>query len=189
MDRFKAIKVNALWSVWNSRRRKAKDDDDYDLNKMLRWYSKTFHTPVQAVEELPIDHVVEMYWYENFEALDEEEFKKAHQEVVQDPDQLKELQKLEDEEEWETFLMRDEMIAENKATLAEAGIKKLEDATAALKDLTRDTPLFRDRDAQLVMNPIKPQDQQPDIKLNFDDVDEDSDPLAFGLMDPPKKRG
>ena len=55
MDIFEAVKLNALESVVNP-------DSEYYLRFMFRWYSKTFHTPLHMVPDLPLVEVLTAYY-------------------------------------------------------------------------------------------------------------------------------
>jgi hypothetical protein len=66
MDIFEAVKINALQSVVNP-------DSDYYLRFMFRWYSKTFHTPLHVVPDLPLIDVLTAYYENMYENMKEED--------------------------------------------------------------------------------------------------------------------
>jgi hypothetical protein len=66
MDIFEAVKINALQSVVNP-------DSDYQLRSMFRWYSKTFHTPLHVVPDLPLIDVLTAYFESSFENMKDDE--------------------------------------------------------------------------------------------------------------------
>lgn len=49
---------------------------DYNLRHIQREYSKKFSTPLHEVVELPIEYVLEHYFEDQFEQLDESELRK-----------------------------------------------------------------------------------------------------------------
>lgn len=64
MDFFKAIQIQALRDV-------IKKPGDYNIRYVHRWYSKTFHTPLYLVEDLPVDEILRAYFEELYEEMDE----------------------------------------------------------------------------------------------------------------------
>lgn len=73
MNIYEAIRFAALRNV-------VKEGDlDYAMRKIFRWYSKTFHTPLHVVEELPTEYILQHYWESQYEDLDEQ---KLEQETV-----------------------------------------------------------------------------------------------------------
>lgn len=66
MDIFEAVKLNALESVVNP-------DSEYYLRFMFRWYSKTFHTPLHTVPDLPLVEVLTAYYENMYENMKEED--------------------------------------------------------------------------------------------------------------------
>lgn len=44
-------------------------NEQYYYRKICRWYSKTFHTPLNQVELLPMDHVLTNYYESTMESI------------------------------------------------------------------------------------------------------------------------
>lgn len=65
MSWFDDIQVLALHAV-------VREDGDYNLRSVFRWYSKTFATPLHVVETLPIEDVLRHYFEAKYEDLEEE---------------------------------------------------------------------------------------------------------------------
>jgi len=59
---YKSIQIKAIESVLDS-------DDAYSYRKICRWYSKTFHTPLQDVYKLDFEHVLSNYYESTFEEI------------------------------------------------------------------------------------------------------------------------
>lgn len=59
---YKSIQIKAIESVLDS-------DDAYSYRKICRWYSKTFHTPLQDVYNLDFEHVLSNYYESTFEEI------------------------------------------------------------------------------------------------------------------------
>lgn len=62
----RALKVAALRDV-------LKQEGDYQMRSVFRWYSKVFHTPLHLVDSLPIEDILRAYYEEHYESLDEGE--------------------------------------------------------------------------------------------------------------------
>lgn len=61
-----AIQKSALWAV-------VSPDGDAVLRNLFRWYSKTFHTPLADVEDIPIEFILQHYFETQYEELEEED--------------------------------------------------------------------------------------------------------------------
>src|SRR6202158_5323756 len=55
----------------------------YRLRCVYRWYSKTFSTPLHLVPTLPFTEVLEAYFEDQFENLDEEELEKERLLIIE----------------------------------------------------------------------------------------------------------
>jgi hypothetical protein len=64
MDIYEAVKINALHSV-------IKPDEEYYMRFIFRWYSKTFHTPLHLVPDLPVIDVLTSYYEDMYEKMEE----------------------------------------------------------------------------------------------------------------------
>lgn len=62
MNNVHAICLEALHAVMNG-------DSAYQVRRILRWYSREFHTPLHVVEDLPLDDVIQVYFECEFEVL------------------------------------------------------------------------------------------------------------------------
>ena len=190
MDSSEAIRLIALKAVLAARRRSPDGgvDPSYGLRRVFRWYSKTFSTPLAEVELLPIDDVLQAYWEETYEDMKDEELETERQSMLEAPEDLAARQRQEDADDLDTFLIGKDEIESRAAAAKETAIRKLEDAADALKSLVG-RPIT-DRDTELVMTQVAKMKETPsDIQIAFaDDLDLDSDPMTFGLLDPPKSK-
>jgi len=59
---YKSIQIKAIESVLDP-------DDQYSFRRICRWYSKTFHTPLQDVYNLDFEHVLSNYYESTFEEI------------------------------------------------------------------------------------------------------------------------
>lgn len=68
MEFFHAIKAKALRDVVLP-----ESKGEYTLRHIFRWYSKTFHTPLHLVDDLPLEDVLRAYFEEKYEGFDQDE--------------------------------------------------------------------------------------------------------------------
>jgi len=66
-----------------------KDTDDFQLRSILRWYSKTFHTPLHEVDDLPLDHILTSYYESTYEDMKPPELEDAIAEILLSPEERK----------------------------------------------------------------------------------------------------
>jgi hypothetical protein len=48
-------------------------DGEAVLRNLFRWFSKTFHTPLADVEEMPIEYILQHYFESQYEELENED--------------------------------------------------------------------------------------------------------------------
>jgi len=66
MDQFKALQILALKEVTSET-----PSADFQLRSIFRWYSKTFHTPLHVVYTLPEYDILQAYYEDIYEELNE----------------------------------------------------------------------------------------------------------------------
>ncbi len=190
MDTFAALRISALWSVWNSRKTRSKPDDEYELGRVHRWYARTFHCTIAEAESLPVDHVWQTYWLESFEELDDKGLDEQIESITEDPEVLEFRKRQEDEADADVYEI-------SKEEQAKDAIQKIEEATEALKGLqvrqepfkvgggTGEASLVMDRSTRLASVP-------EDISISFmgddEELDLEADTVSFGLLDTPKRK-
>lgn len=96
MNYYEAIKVNALKSV-------LKPDSEYFLRKIFRWYSKTFSTPLLDVYDLPLEHVLQEFYEERYEAMDDQAREEELADALETADDIKARMETEDLEKVAEF--------------------------------------------------------------------------------------
>jgi primosomal protein N' len=160
---------------------------EYQIRRIARWYSKTFHTPLKDVLEIPIEELVYCYYESQFEDLTperlEEEVKElfmpesekllqldeATERKVSDDEFLKEIQKESEKKAKEPtpdFAEKVEKMAESMAGLSEAFAMAKEKLKA--DEIPREISL--------------------NFKPTFDDLPDDEPGTAFGMkLKKPKK--
>ena len=128
MNLLKAVKVNALRDVLFKDRPDRRDQVDpaYWIRSTLRWYSKTFSTPLHVVEELPLVDVLRAYYEETFEGMSEDELEDLRIRVTETPEEAAkrlEAQTLQEADD-DAFLQEkflQEMAAKEQIRLKESG--------------------------------------------------------------------
>jgi hypothetical protein len=69
LDEFRAIQTRALADVLRGQDPEAKQDPEYVLRGIHRWYSEKYHTPLHQVDDLPLEDVLRHYYEDHYEAL------------------------------------------------------------------------------------------------------------------------
>lgn len=111
MDIYSSAKILALKAT-------IKNDSNHEMRKIMRWYSKNLHTPLDKVYELPLDFVLQAYYEDRFDDMDREEIRRNMIAVTESEEDRKKREKDEelfvDEEQIadDDFL---KMIAEEEA--------------------------------------------------------------------------
>ena len=178
MNLFKAIQLQALLAV-------IKPDDAAETRKIVRWFSKTFHTPIAQVEEMPFEDVLQVYYEEKFEEMSEDDLEKVKTELLESPLEKATRLKAEDAERADADLFAKLVEAEEKTKKA----KKTEGGLPIVEKQSTITPVAPPRtrfEKETVFPGIK--EIPPDIQVVFD-VDEDEfarDAEGMGTMTQPE---
>lgn len=65
----------------------------------MRWYSKTFHTPLPMVADIPLDEMFQAYYEEMYEKMEEKDMKEEVLKNSMTPEEWAEQLRREEEEE------------------------------------------------------------------------------------------
>jgi len=185
MDYGKAIRLVALRNV-------IRQDGQYVLRYIQRWYSKTFATPLHQVDALPLDDVVMAYFESYYEDMKEEDRAKEIESLLETDEQRQARERAEDadqaeREEFARFTAaEDERKAKKKAEAAEK--KKIENvvdprAPRPLRPAPREEP-----DLPVVMPPPQPKLKElpPEITMKFAELEDVAEELeGLGSFQPP----
>jgi len=179
----KAIEIQALLAV-------LRDDPGYGLRKTLRWYSKTFSTPLADVEEMPLEDVFQAYYEEKLGEMDEDALEGVRKELLESPEDKAERMKLEDAEQADAdqyAKMVEEEEAQKKKKPAERAMDMLKSPKQGDIVASKVAPLIRKEKESNLPSPVP---IPPDITMQFAvDPDEFEKELeGFGLMDQPKRK-
>lgn len=80
MNFIHAIAADSLRSVME-------DNHQHFIRKVLRWYSRTFHTPLHQAEELPLEYVLRAWFETYFEDLGEDERVEKARFLIESPEE------------------------------------------------------------------------------------------------------
>ncbi len=84
MDLWESIQHEAMQAVVDP-------DDEAWIRRVCRFYSRTFHTPLHLVRELPLEDVLLAYFEELFEGLSEEDREERIEFLLATPEERKKL--------------------------------------------------------------------------------------------------
>jgi hypothetical protein len=119
MDLYQALRLQALRAVMCP-------DKEYFIRRTLRWYSKTFHTPLHEVEDIPLEVVLQAFYEEHFEAMSQEDREAERQDLLVTKEQRYKQILAEEAEEAELFEIGKILAAEEEKKRKEASTKKTE---------------------------------------------------------------
>ncbi len=94
-------------------------DGDAVLRNLFRWFSKTFHTPLADVEEMPIEYILQHYFESQYEELEDED---KHNLIIflLETREEREARKKEEEQDEEDFFNEAQAEAESGLSLQES---------------------------------------------------------------------
>ena len=177
--------IVALRDVLLTRRRMPDEvSTDYAVRKILREYSKKFHTPLHEVYELPIEHVLRAYYEEVFEDLEDKDLEDEARELSQTEEEAKRDRERKDVEDVEVFRDLEDVRREQQA------VKKIEQV---IQQLSKTETIMREMASRAGAEPaltnVRPAERSlPErITMRFEEVDLDQD--SFGLLDDPATAG
>lgn len=177
MDLIKALQLQALRNVMCD-----SSDRDYHLRFVFRWYSKTFHTPLHEVGNLPLVDVLTAYFEERFEAYNDGELEQERVRLTETEQEKKEREAREaTEKALEEDFVRETELAEQKRLESLAK----ERAPVVAETKPQAGKLADGREAGPI---IAQKSDEPVIKMEFaDEADFAAELEGFGTMKPPDK--
>jgi hypothetical protein len=114
VDHHKAIRIRALAAV-------RRQDYDYHLRYVFRWYSRSFATPLHVVEALPLDDVLETFFECLYEHMDEHRLEDERRELMETDEEARRRRLAEDIAEAEDLEFQRKTEAEEAAREAAGG--------------------------------------------------------------------
>jgi hypothetical protein len=135
MDQIRALQIIALKEVLSENQSK-----DFQLRSIFRWYSKTFHTPLHVVEGLPEFDVLQAYFEDHYETLNNSNEGQGHiQKLLEDlsktDEELLLEQKRKDEDD--VWAYKEQQLAEKQGKDKDSG-KLASNRRKAKEKLDRD---------------------------------------------------
>jgi hypothetical protein len=161
-----------------------KPDREFFLRRVMRWYSKTFHTPLERVEEIPTDDLLRVWYEEQYLAMSPDDLERERVDLLTTSQQRYEQILTECADEAEMFVTSQVIAAEEARAKLEA--KKAKEQKIA--------------EPQAKSGPIRPvtmpetdlprvsSNVPPDITMNFmDEKSFEAELNGFGAMGQPTK--
>lgn len=176
IDYFKAVQLTALNNVLKFKYGKSAPDEYY-IRRIFAFYSKNFYTPLYKVYELPLHHVLEAYFENIYEGMDDEDLNEIRLELLKTEEQLLAEKSAEQEAEIDTETLLGDLTQE-----AEAISKKIE----SMQKNGGTIPLLSNKGDVPLANPLLERTILPEIKINFLKPSElEKDNNSLGLLDEP----
>jgi hypothetical protein len=185
VDIYTAIRIRAFRAV-------QAPDKDYLIRKVLRWFSKTFHTPIERVEELPLDDVMQAYYEDKYENMSPDELDAERQELITTDEQRYERILAEEANDAEMFEMARMIAAEEAAKKTSKVTDTKPDAKGVITPVRHPVPgllkqVRKAAEAELPDGP-PPETLPSGIKMSFiEDSDLEAEIAKFEAMADGKK--
>jgi hypothetical protein len=175
MHQDEGIRLRALRAVIRS-------DRAFFLRRVMRWYSKTFFMPLDQVEEIPIEDLLQVWYEEQYIGMTPEELEDERKELLTTAEQRYEQILAEEADDAEMFEAAQIIAAEEKRKKLEAAKVKTGKITEAQKPLGPIKPVeMPETDLPRVTTTIP-----PDIAMTFvDEAEFDAELDSFGLPSKP----
>lgn len=103
MDLVHAIQLAALRDVLNQRQKDPVPDPDFFQRHVMRWYSKTFYTPLDQVEQLPLEDLLRAFFEERYENMAEDALEQERVELLKTDEDLKRDARQRDQEAYDMY--------------------------------------------------------------------------------------
>ena len=174
MNHYDALKLLALRAVM-------KPDGEAHYKSICRWYSKTFHTPLHTVDELPEEDVLTAYFEDRYEDMEEAEREDALRGLLESEEDRRARQRAKDAEDAESFEFAQRLAAEERQKQAQ---KRVADVQVEKKPSMLSTA--SQRESRLPQGkPASFEKLEPDVSIKFVNTgDFEKELEGFGLMSP-----
>jgi hypothetical protein len=153
MDLVEATQLQALLAVENQ-------DNDFLLRRIIRWFSTTFHTPINVVEDMSLESVLQHFFEHSFDTMD----KRQRNKIVRDLSGYQDLKNDDDFVEFAKKVVKDKVKktkkrrAKVKKDIAILGEEDFLSAASVLSEVSK----LRPKKAK-----IPPVEPLPDINMDF----------------------
>ena len=180
-DEINSLKATRLLAY----RAVTKRDPEYVFRHILRWYSRTFSTPLHEVEDLPIDEVMRHFFVVRFEDMDESELEEEELDL-----RLTDAEKKTKAEKEKTDSVADDDFYALMQAKANATSPAVKPATAdGAIPTTEPLPLGLPANFQKLADTAEAAEKMipPDIKMTFVSDKEIEDMESWDLLGAPSK--
>lgn len=164
-----------------------KRDPEYVFRHILRWYSRTFNTPLHEVEELPIDEVMTHFFECRYEDMSDHELDEEEEDLL-----LTDAEKKAKKEKQKNDEVDDDDFYELMKAQASGSSPGTKPVTADGAIVTAEPlPLGLPANFQKLADTAEAAEKQipPDIKMTFVSDKELEDMESWDLLGPPSKDG
>lgn len=185
MDELEAIQLVAFSLVAKTRRNESSGDPAYIFRQIHRWYSKTFSTELHKVYELPTFDVLQAFYEERYESMEDQDLEQERLELIK-TDKQRELEAIERaKDDVEGFQMAEEIEKENGFIDPIDGLAREAEKFKGALTRFKDKPPSLGRENTIEVGGIKT-NIQPNIKMTFVDELDDLDSDSIGMLESPK---
>lgn len=164
MNKYEALRLVALQGAY-------KPDAESNVRYVMRWYSKTFHTPLHQVYDLPLEDVWLAFYEERYQAMEEEALNDEVAKALESPEARHE-REMEDE-------------AEKASALEFAKMSESTNKTAKTVDKVAET-LSHVKTPEATLPPAVPV-MEENIQMEFIDPEEMEKLMSGGMATDTKK--
>jgi succinate dehydrogenase flavin-adding protein (antitoxin of CptAB toxin-antitoxin module) len=182
MEYFRALRLAAMQAV-------VEPDLDAQLRHIFRWYSKTFATPLDEVYDLPQEDILEAFYEEEYEGLNEDERQKEISELLETPEERLERLIAKDVERYEAYHFAKFSLEEEKKADAAREARRLADLKAVKEGKKSLLQFTKGKEAPETELPRgAPKQEEADIKMKFVSADDfEAELQGLGGLVGPKK--
>lgn len=194
MNTAHAIRLAALRAVLNQRQKEPKADSGYFQRHVMRWYSKKFFTPLDQVEQLPIEDILQAFYEERYEEMNDDELEAERVEALKTEEEKTREARLKDLEDYEAYETMKWAKEEEEAAIKKRAARKK--AQQEQNGLRIQTPAVQtglsaglSKETELVpLSALKA--APPEISMSFVSEEElDLDADSLGILATPKPKG
>lgn len=181
MNHYQALRLVAMRAV-------VRPDREYLIRRIIRWYAKTFSTPIGVVEEMPLDRVLLDFYEEKYAEMSEEDRDAEIAELVATEDERYTQMVAKDAEEADLFEFERLMEAEDREKSKRNEERRKKKAEGKIADPQQQRGPVVERELPQLDLPQLPAELPPSITMSFMAPDEFERELeGFGAMGQPEK--
>lgn len=181
MNHYQALRLVAMRAV-------VRPDREYLIRRIIRWYAKTFSTPINVVEEMPLDRVLLDFYEEKYAEMSEEERETEISELIATEDERYAQMMAKDAEEADLFEFERLMEAEDREKAKRSAERRKKKAEGKIAETQPQLGPVVERELPQHDLPQLPGELPPSITMSFMAPEEFERELdGFGAMGQPEK--